>query len=75
MLEKIKETICNCVAVEPEEITPESKLIGDLGLSSLDLAMLSVEIEKEFGILIAAKTFASVKTVGGIIDYIEKEQK
>lgn len=72
MLEKIKEIICNCVEVEPEEIMLESKLIGDLGLSSLDLAMLSVEIEKEFGITIAAKTFASVKTVGGIIDFIQK---
>lgn len=75
MLEKIKEIICNCVAVEPEEITPESKLLSDLGLSSLDLVMLSVEIEKEFGVSISAKAYTSVKTVGGIIDYIEKEQK
>lgn len=75
MLEKIKGIICNCVAIEPEEITPESKLLSDLGLSSLDLAMLSVEIEREFGVSISPKTYTSVKTVGGIIDYIEKEQK
>lgn len=75
MLEKIKVIISDCVAVDPEEITPESKLLSDLGLSSLDLAMLSVEIEKEFGVIISPKTYTSVKTVGGVIEYIKKEQK
>lgn len=75
MLDKIKDIICNYIAVEPEEITQDSKFLSDLGLSSLDLAMLSVEIEKEFGVTIAPKTFAAVKTVGGIVEYIEKEQK
>ena len=73
MFEKIRDLICDCVAVEPEDITPESKFIGDLGLCSLDLAMLSSEIEREFGIEITAKTFATVKTVGGIVEYIENE--
>lgn len=75
MIEKIKEIICNCVAVEPDDITAESKLTSDLGLCSLDLVMLSVELEKEFGVSISAKTYTTVKTVGGIIDFIEKEQK
>ncbi|MBQ8014852.1 MAG: acyl carrier protein [Clostridia bacterium] len=75
MLEKMKDIICNCVAVDPEEITCESKLSGDLGLSSLDLVMVSVEIEKEFGVKMSNTVYTSVKTVGGLIDYISKEQK
>ncbi|MBQ3499018.1 MAG: acyl carrier protein [Clostridia bacterium] len=75
MFDKIKDLICGFVEVDPEEITAESKLTTDLGLCSLDLAMLSSEIEKEFGVSISAKTFATVKTVGGIVDYIENEQK
>ncbi len=74
MLDKIKEIICNCVDIDPEEITAESKFIGDLGLCSFDLAMLSAEVEREFGVNITAKTFASVKTVGGIVDYIENNK-
>ncbi len=74
MLEKIKDIICNCVAIEPEEITCESKLSGDLGLSSLDLVMVSVEVEKEFGVKIYNDVYISAKTVGGLIDYISKEQ-
>lgn len=75
MLEKIKDIICNCVDVEPDEITAQSKLLGDLGLCSLDLVMVSVEIEKEFGVSISAKAFASIKTIGGLMEYISAEQK
>ena len=75
MLEKIKEIICNCVAVEPNDIKADSKFLADLGLSSLDLVMVSVEIEREFGVQIPDRVFTSVKTVGDLIAYIESEQK
>jgi acyl carrier protein len=75
MFEKIKDLICGFVEVDPDEVTAESKLSTDLGLCSLDLAMLSSEIEKEFGVNITAKTFATVKTVGGLVEFIENEQK
>ena len=71
MLDKIKEIICGFVDVEPEDITENSRLTTDLGLCSLDLAMLSTELEREFGVSLTAKTFATVKTVGGLMDYIK----
>ncbi len=71
MLDKIREIICGFVDVEPEDITENSRLTTDLGLCSLDLAMLSTELESEFGVSITAKTFATVKTVGGLMDYIK----
>lgn len=74
MLEKIKEIICNCVAVEPDDIKADSKLLADLGLSSLDLVMVSVEIEREFGVQIPDRIFTSVKTVSDLIAYIESEK-
>ena len=73
MIDKIRDIICNLIDIEPEEITLESKLTSDIGLCSFDLAMLSSEIENEFGVSINAKTFASVRTVGGIIEYIKKK--
>ncbi|MEE1137971.1 MAG: acyl carrier protein [Acutalibacteraceae bacterium] len=71
MLDIIKEIICGFVDVEPEDITEDSRLTTDLGLCSLDLAMLSTELEREFGVSVTAKTFATVKTVGGLMDYIK----
>ncbi len=75
MIEKIKDIICNIVDVEPEEITVDSKLLSDLGMSSFDLVMLSSEIENEFGVTLSAKSCAAAKTVGGIIEYIENNKK
>ncbi|MEE1010549.1 MAG: acyl carrier protein [Acutalibacteraceae bacterium] len=75
MIEKIKDIICNIVDVDPDEITLDSRLLGDLGLSSFDLVMFSSEIENEFGVTLSAKSFASIKTVGGIIEFIESNQK
>ena len=74
MLEKMKEIICNCVPVEPDEITENSKFISDLGMSSLDLVMVSVELEKEFGISIPDKLYTSVRTVGDLMKYIEENK-
>ena len=74
MLDRIKEIICNFAEIDPEDITLDSKLLGDLGLSSFDLAMVSSDIENEFGVEISPKVFATVKTVGGIIDYIENNR-
>ena len=71
MIDKIKEIICGFVDVEPEDIAEDSRLTTDLGLCSLDLAMLSTELEREFGVSVTAKTFATVKTVGGLVDYIK----
>ena len=75
MFERIKDLICGFVEVAPDEVTAESKLTADLGLCSLDLAMLASEVEKEVGVSLTAKTFATVKTVGGIVEYIENEKK
>ncbi len=74
MLENIKDIICSFVDVEHESITPDSKLVADLGLCSMDLAMLSSEIENEFGVALSPKVFATVKTVGGIAEYIEQQK-
>ena len=45
MFERIMDLICGFVEVDPDEVTAESKLTADLGLCSLDLAMLASEVE------------------------------
>lgn len=74
MLEKIKTIVCNCVPVETDEITTDSRFIADLGFSSLDLVMFSIEVEKTFGIKIHNRLYVTVKTVGELMDYIEKNK-
>lgn len=74
MLDQIREIICDNVDIEPDEITEDSKFITDLGMSSLDLVMIAVEIEKAFGVELPNKLFVTVKTVGDLIEYIKNNK-
>ncbi len=71
MLEEIKNTICDYVIIDPEEINEDSKLRYELELNSLDLVNISVDLESKFGVSLDTKKFLALKTVGDIMSYIE----
>lgn len=73
MLEQIKKIICNFVEIDPDEITEKSILRTEIGLNSLDCVSLAQELEAEYGASIPNKAITSFKTVGDIIDYVEKK--
>ena len=54
------------------EIKPESSLVADLGLSSLDIVDIIVSFEDEFDIEIPDQIIPSLTTVQDIADYLEK---
>lgn len=54
------------------EIKPESALVADLGLSSLDIVDIIVSFEDEFDIEIPDQIIPSLSTVQDIADYLEK---
>ena len=50
MLERLKEVIAKVNEdIDMASVTPETKLIDDLGLDSLSMMLLSMEIEAAFG--------------------------
>lgn len=53
-----------------KEITAETSFIGDLGLDSLDVVEVVMELEHEFNIQIPDQEADSLKTVGQAVDYI-----
>ena len=50
MFEKLVEIICNYVEVEPENVTPESRFMEDLGFTSFDFMSMLGELEDEFDV-------------------------
>lgn len=72
MLEKIKEIIVNYVEVNPDEITPESRFIEDIGLNSYDFMCMLGDLEEELGIAVDEAEVVKLQTVGDAIAYIEK---
>ena len=58
--------------VDGSEITPDSALVEDLGLSSLDVINIVAAFEDEFGIEVPDRVIPTLRTVRDITDYLEK---
>jgi acyl carrier protein len=71
--EKIKGIIAEQLGVKPEEITPQSSFIDDLGADSLDTVELVMALEEEFGIEIPDEDAEKMTTVGDAIKYIDEK--
>ena len=54
-----------------DEITEESELIEDLGISSMDVLFLISSLEEEFGIKISEKEVRKMATIGDVTEVIE----
>jgi len=74
LLQKIKEMIVAELPVKIEDITPESRLVEDLGADSIDAVQLVMEIESEFGVTIPDEELAALKTVGDLVGCIQKNK-
>ena len=72
MLDKIREIICEFVDMDPKSITLETNIRKDLGLNSLELVNLAVDIEEEFDVEIPDKEAMSLETVADAIRVVEK---
>ena len=70
MLDRIRKIISKYT--EADEITPDSALGADLGLSSFDLVSIVGEFEDEFDIEVEDRDIATFVTVSDIMAYLEK---
>lgn len=57
--------------IDYNSLTENSRLIEDVGLSSISMLMLVIGIEEEFKIELPIKEASECKTVGDIIKIIE----
>lgn len=73
MLEKLTEIIRTYTGDDEIVVEREQGLIADLGLNSLDLMNLVCEVEDEFDVEIPDRAIRDFKTVGDVVDYIEKQ--
>lgn len=74
--EQLASEICAIIeerlGVAASDITPEKNLINDLGADSLDSVELIMAIEQKFDITIPEEETENIKTVGDIIEYVQK---
>ncbi|MEI8068036.1 MAG: acyl carrier protein [Candidatus Shapirobacteria bacterium] len=73
IFEKVAKIIKDQLSISGEEIKEESNLIEDLAADSLDVVEIIMAIEEDFDIEIPDKDAEEIKTIGQIIEYIEKK--
>lgn len=74
LFEDISEIVVTQLAVKPEMVKPEARLIEDLGADSLDAMEMVTAVEEKFGITIPDEDAQKVKTVAELIALVEKLQ-
>lgn len=72
MLDKIRKILCEFVDIDPEQITLDTDIRTDLALNSLELVNFAVEVEEEFDVVIPDKEAVGIRTVGDVINIVEK---
>ena len=76
-LGQVKEIIRNQLQLSSREaagIIMESKL-AEFGADSLDAVEIALTVEEEFDIEVSKEACEGFKTVGDIVNYVEKEKK
>lgn len=71
MFEKVKNLLVSKLQIQESEITPDSELVNDLGINSLELADLVTECEDEFNIEIDDDSIRKFVTVRDVVTYLE----
>lgn len=70
-MEKIISIVSDFTDVPAEQIKPESQIVKDLGLTSLDIMDMIGAFEDEYGLEISDQDIKSMETIADIQKYIE----
>jgi acyl carrier protein len=68
----IKNIIAEKFDVPGTAITEQASFINDLGVDSLDLYELIMEVEKKYNLVIPDESAETLTTVGSLIIYIDQ---
>ena len=74
MTEKIIALTAEHLGIDADSISETSSFKEDLGVDSLDLFELVMELEEEFGIEIPSEDLENLATVADVTKYIENHQ-
>ena len=71
---KIKEIIADVAALEPNEIGDEARFVEDLGLDSLSLLEIGVDVDYHFQLGVTDDVLKELRSVRETIELVQKCQ-
>ena len=69
---KIKEAIANVSEIDPEDIEDSAAFVEDLGLDSLVLLEISVDIEMQFGLEVSEEDLKQLRSVQDAVEFVQQ---
>ena len=72
MFERTVELLSEFVDADPSDITEDTALVDDLGLSSLDVIKIVSAFEDEFDVEIPDRIIPTLHTVGDVVRFLEE---
>jgi acyl carrier protein len=73
--DQIKQIIHEKLGIETEKLRDGADFKDDLGVDSLDLIELRLEIEKRFSVNMPEETAENLKTVGSLIEFVNEKKR
>ncbi len=74
VFDKIREILADQLDANVDEMTMDTRIAEDLGADSLDVVEMLMSVEDEFGIEIPDEAIEDLKTIGNVVEYIEKNK-
>ena len=75
MQDRIIEILSKYSECDKSSITKETSLVVDLGLTSLDILKLVMDLEEEFGVEFDEDEIADLITISDLEEYIKKQNR
>ncbi|MFU0824489.1 acyl carrier protein [Clostridium sp.] len=73
LFEKVRKIMAEQLGIGEEEIKLESNFQDDLGIDSLDIFEVIMELEDEFDVQIPNEDLENLKTVEDLVNYIQSK--
>lgn len=73
MFEKVCRILSEFTKMKAEDMTPKMEIMWDLGMNSFEILEAVVRFEDEFGITIPDRMISTFRTVGDVVEYLEKQ--
>jgi acyl carrier protein len=72
--QEVIDIVVEQLGVDKADVTPQKSFVEDLNADSLDLTELIMTFEERFGFEISEEEAEKLKTVGDVINYVEKRK-
>ena len=74
IFDTVKKMKASQLKEDENSITRDSRLVEDLKADSANVMVMIMDLEDKFGIMVEDDQIMKLKTVGDVVDYIEKHQ-